>query len=202
MHLTLGVFTILISFVSYGIYVRAIWRGKAKPHAFTWLIWALLNIVVAVEQVSHNAGPGAWSTMIAAGASIVIFLLTMRSGSHSIRRLDVVCLITALVALYIHATATSSEVVVALAALVFAIGFIPTFRKAYRTPHKEKMITFALNGTKFMLAIFALSSVTFVTAVYPITLMVLNYTFVIFLLFRRRTTRPGLREYVHKLLRR
>jgi len=59
----------------------------------------------------------------------------------------------------------------ALCVTLFAtlLGFSMTLRKAWVKPHEEKAISFFLNAIKFLPAIFALSSFSFLTVAYPLT---------------------------------
>ncbi|HEV7702365.1 MAG TPA: hypothetical protein VGO63_02900 [Candidatus Paceibacterota bacterium] len=41
----LGYLAVIIEIVSYAIYFFGIWKGKTKPHAFTWFAWSFANVV-------------------------------------------------------------------------------------------------------------------------------------------------------------
>ena len=51
-----GGLLMLFSFLPYGI---GILRRRVRPHAFTWILWALINAIVCAAQLSRGAGPGA-----------------------------------------------------------------------------------------------------------------------------------------------
>lgn len=181
----LGLSTIVIAVVSYSIYLRDMFRGKTKPHSLTWFIWALLNSFIFFQQMTHDAGPGAWVTGTAAAANVVIFLLSLKYGEKHITKLDWLCLVSAL-AIFAFWFQTSDAVIsVILACIIFVLGFTPTIRKAWRRAQEETVPTFVLNSLKFFIALFALESFTIITALYPMTLFVLNIGFAFYLIFRR-----------------
>lgn len=42
MSIALALIAVALAFVSYSFYIRDIFAGRTKPHAFTWGIWAVL----------------------------------------------------------------------------------------------------------------------------------------------------------------
>lgn len=190
MNEIIGVLALGISAVSYGLYIANTLRGHTRPHAITWLIWAALNSLVFMTQVTNGAGPGAWVTGSAALANMVIFILSLRFGERSINRLDWVTLIlvTLLLGLWVQVSDPTAAIV--LAVVISALGLLPTILKASRNAHEETALTFALNGTKFLLAMTALSTVTVVTALYPLSLFVMNMGFALYLVVARRRQGP------------
>jgi len=181
----IGLLTIIIAVVSYGIYIRDTIKGRTKPHTISWVIWAVLNGFIFTQQLMHGAGPGAWVTGVAAAANILIVLLSLKYGERNITRIDWLCLVISGVVLALWLQNVNDTLTVILASIVFVVGFIPTFRKSFRKPGEETILTFALNSTKFLLALFALDQVTLVTALYPLVLGLMNGSFVIFLIIRR-----------------
>ena len=92
----------------------------------------------------------------------------------------------ALAALIIWRYTSDPNIAVILVSLAFALGFVPTFFKSYNKPGQETAVTFALNSVKFDIAVIALNSFSVASWLYPTTLFVLNGTFALFLLARRR----------------
>ncbi|MEO6110021.1 MAG: hypothetical protein ABIP50_03365 [Candidatus Saccharimonadales bacterium] len=185
----IGLISVLIAIVSYSLYFRDIFKRKTKPHAISWLVWGTLNTVICIQQLAHGAGPGAWVTGVAAFADFAIFLSAFKYGEKKITRLDWMCLAVAMVVLVLWGQDSNDIFTVILACTIFIVGMIPTFRKSLKNAHEETAITFALNGTKFFLALFALNTFTLNTALYPITLFLINGIFAVFLITRQLTTR-------------
>lgn len=190
MNELIGLVSVGIAVISYGLYISHTLIGRTKPHAVTWLIWSLLNAFVFIEQTINGAGPGAWVTGGAALANFVIFLLAMKRGDRHVTPFDWVCLALVMVLLVSWSRIADPNLAVLMAILIFIIGFIPTLRKASKNAHEETAMTFGLNGFKFFLALLALQAVTMATALYPLTLFIVNSAFALYLLIARRRQGP------------
>lgn len=189
MLLFLGILAVSIAIVSYSLYLKDVFVGYTKPHGFSWLIWAILNTLIFYQQIASGAGPGAWVTAVAAGANMLIFLVSLKYGERNITRFDWICLGLALIAVMFWLASPHPVLSVMLASSVFIIGLIPTFRKSLISAHEETAITFALNALKFLVAIFALESLTLTTLLYPLVLVIANGFFAVFLFTRQASVR-------------
>jgi hypothetical protein len=186
MNLLLGILSLVIAIISYSIYFKDMFRGRTKPHGFTWLIWAALNGLIFYQQLTHDAGPGAWVTGFAAIVDGIVFVSSLKYGSRNVSYFDWMCLLLAGIAILVWVYSVDSALSVILASSTFAIGFIPTVRKSFARPGEETAITFGLNGIKFLIALLALTTISITTALYPFVLFVLNISFAIFLLIHRK----------------
>lgn len=187
--LILGILTIIIAVCSYGLYFRDMFRGATKPHGLTWLIWAVLNGLMWYQQVQLGAGPGAWVTAVAATANLLICISAFVYGERTITRFDWLCGGLALVAISAWLNNPQGITSTILACLVFIIGLIPTFMKSLRNAAEETAATFALNGLKFFIALFALQVFSPATALYPFVLFIVNGSFALFLVGRSLAVR-------------
>jgi len=182
----IGIASLFIAALSYGAYVFNIYRGKTKPHAITWLVWSILNTLVFFEQFESGAGAGAWVTGAAGIANFIIFVLALRYGERNITRFDWLCLGLVATMLIFWSQVSDPLLVVVIAISIYLAGLFPTIRKASQKAHEETALTYGLNGFKFLLAFFALQTVTVVTALYPLTLFIVNTLFTLYLLKARQ----------------
>lgn len=174
-----------MSGVSYVFYIREIFSGKTHPHAFSWLIWALVAAVVFLAQVTEGAGTGAWVTGFTMVICSVIALLAIRRGEKRITMTDWISFIGALAAIPVWRMTADPFYAVLLVVLIDALGFYPTFRKSWNKPEDETLIAYALNGFAFLLSLFALDQLNGTTALYPAFVAVANGAFVIMAMGRR-----------------
>lgn len=182
----LGLATIVLAFIAYIPYFKNIFSGKTKPHAFSWLVWGTITAIAFFGQIAGHAGPGAWVTGVTGTFCFTIFLFSFRKGEKNITLLDWFSLTGAGIALALWFITKTPLLSVILVTLIDALGFIPTFRKSFNKPKEETLITFALSGTKFGLSLFALDNISLVTALYPASLVISNWIFVIMLIIRRK----------------
>lgn len=177
---------IILTFVGYAYYFRDIFRGKTKPHAFSWFVWSILTAIACAAQLSEGGGVGASITGLTAAISFVIFLLALRVGEKSFTRSDWVALSSALVALFLWWLTNNPLLSVILITLTDAFAFFPTFRKSYHKPYEETLIEYVLASIKFIFGVLALESFSVTTWLYPASLVCMNGAFVIMLLHRRK----------------
>lgn len=181
---------VLMTVVGYRFYFRDIFAGKTKPHAFSWLVWAVLTGIAFFGQLSDNAGPGAWVTATTAIISVAVFCLALSKGEKNITFSDKLNLLGAAVALALWFITNDPLLSVILITIVDFLVFMPTIRKSYQKPHEETLIHYVLAGLKFVLAIIALENYSLVTWLYPASLVAANLFFVFMLVVRRRKLEP------------
>ncbi len=183
----LAVIATAIGMIGYYYYFRAIFAGKTKPHAFSWLIWGTLSGIGFVAQVVDGGGAGAWSTGAGSVISFIIFFVALSRGEKYIDRIDWISLAASAIALSFWIFASAPLIAVGLIILIDASGFIPTFRKSHRKPHEEAVTQYVMAGIKHSLGILALGSYTLLTVPYVLSLAVMNFVFVAYVLHRRKS---------------
>ena len=177
---------VIIGIVSYIPYLRDMFHWTTKPHAFTWFIRALMTWIAFAAQLVDGGGAwtrAMWITML---ASTIIFIYALVIGDRRFDKLDYIFLATSLVSLlvwYLTDTPLWSVIIITIAD-VFA--FIPTFRKSRDHPYEETLITYTLSLIKMWLSVIALENFTTITALYPLSLVVMNGLFVLMSKWRRQ----------------
>ncbi len=182
----LGIIAVIIGLISYFPYIRNIFRGKTKPHAYSWLVWTILTGTAFFVQILNKGGAGAWVTGLTAVFCLVVFILALKKGEKNITLSDKLSLGSAFLALLIWYLTSNPLIAVILIIIIDALGFYPTFRKSYHKPHEETAIMFFLAGLKFGIAIIALESYTPITYLFPVYLVISNWILVSMLLIRRK----------------
>ena len=185
----IGMITVILGIVGYIPYLRDVLRGKTKPHVYTWFVWGLITLIIFALQISDNAGPGAWVTLVAGSISFSIFALGMRQGDKDITKSDTLFFVAALFALGLWLFAEQPVVAMILLVTVGMLGFVPTIRKSWNKPHTETISTYAINSFRHSLSVLALANYSILTSLFPIAWGVANGLFVILLLIRRSVTK-------------
>ena len=186
-HIILGALALTVGVLGYVPYIRDTWNGSTKPHPFTYLIWALIGTISFVAQLAKNAGPGAWAMGVPVVFGITIAILSIRKGERSIKRLDWLCLVLALVAIVIWRLTSDPLYAVLIVMVVNTLAFIPTFRKAYWKPREETASSYALGVLRSVISIPALLSFNAVTLLPLVYHIVSNTLLVAMLLIRRKS---------------
>jgi hypothetical protein len=177
---------VILTFVMFVPYVRSIHHGRTRPHAFSWIIWALSTLVVFSAQLAANGGLGAWPIGVSGLITAYIAVLAYRRHSdRSITRTDWVFLAVALAALPCWLLTSNPLTAVVLLTGVDLAGFGPTFRSAHARPHDERMGFYLLGTVRNGLAIAALEQYSLATVLFPAAVGVACLVFVVMVAYRR-----------------
>lgn len=187
----LGWFGAGLGLLGYVPYFISIIKNKTKPHAFSWFVWGLLTAIAYFAQIADGAGPGAWATGFTAVACFVIVIAAIFKGEKEITRSDWIAFISALAAIPVWYATKDPLWAIILVTIIDMIAFYPTFRKSWHKPHEEEPLAYGISGMKFFIALFALENVTITTALYPLSLVIMNWIFVGMVLSRRKTMAHG-----------
>lgn len=181
-----GIGSLIVSTISYVIYITDIIKGKTKPHSFSWLVWSVLGLTVFLIQTVEGAGAGAWVNGYSAIACAVIFLLALKFGEKKIVLVDWIFLAGACLSYVLWLVTKHALPSIILLTTIDFFGFLPTYRKSYHKPFEESASMYWLSSLKYVLSILATSNLTLVNLLYPIVLMLLNGLFTVMLYVRRR----------------
>jgi hypothetical protein len=182
-----GFIAVALAFACYAPYIWDTLRGSTRPHLFTYLIWALVSALAFFGQLAAGAGSGAWTTGVMALLAVVVLGLSFTHGTKDVTALDVVFLLVAFVALIAWYLTSDPALSVTLATAVDVCAFIPTIRKTLRAPESEHLWSWILNVLRNSASLLALASFTFVTAVYPASLLLMSIV-VVFVIVRGRAS--------------
>jgi len=174
-------------------YVRDILAGRTRPYRWTWLIWAVLAIVVCASQRADGAS---WSLLMAATQAVltsVIFVLAIRRGEGVLGTGERVML--AIAAGGVVGWMVAGEPVVATACVVVAdlIGAAMMLPKTYRDPDSETLATFALASVAGALAAGAVGRLDASLLLYPVYFCVANAAIALLIVSRRGQARAAFR---------
>ena len=154
-----GVLAAVVGIADTVPYMRDTLGRSTRPHRGTWLIWAVLAIVVCLSQRADGAS---WS-LVMAGTQVVvttaIFVLAIRLGTGGVSAID--ALMIGVAAAGVAGWLVVNEPMVATlcvvgADLIAAAMMVP---KTYRDPHSETLSTFALASLGGALAVGAVGVV-------------------------------------------
>lgn len=185
-QLALSLIATLIGIIAYFPYIRDIFLLKTKPHAFTWLIWAITQ-GTAVIGIWYGGG-GIGGLNLAAGTILVIavFLISLKHGTKNVTKSDWIVMCLAILAILVWWQFHQPVVSVIMVSAIDFIGYFPSFRKTYQEPWSETQLSWLLFGLSNVFALFALREYNFLTMSYLITLTAANFALFAICLYRRK----------------
>lgn len=182
-----GVVAIVLTFVAYTPYFLDLFKGKTKPHIFSWLIWTIVTSIIYALQVSAGAGLGSLVTLAVAVISFFVFILGLKNGNKNIKKIDVIFFFFALLAIPLWLVVDQPVLSIILLSTIDMLGFAPTARKSWDEPYSETLSLYTITTFRHALSIVALANYNIVTMLFPSTWVVANALFSIMLIMRRRT---------------
>lgn len=183
---TFSAIAIALTLLAFYPFIRAILKGKSRPHVFSWFIWSAVTFTVATAQLAGGAGVGglplALSGLITGGVAL---LALSKSADTSIYRSDWVFLGLAFTALPLWWLTSDPLAAVLILTTVDLLGFGPSIRKAWTLPHEENALFFTIGAIRNGFVILALEHYSWTTALFPAAVGIACLMFVAFILARR-----------------
>jgi hypothetical protein len=181
----IGFAAVFVGLLGYIPYYRDTLRGTTKPHPFTWLGFGCLNAISFFAQISRGGGAGAWTTAVSAVCIFGVFALALNKGEKDITTFDWICFGGTVLSILLWVITKEPLVAVIIVTIADILAFAPTFRKGYLRPDEETAIHYALSTLKYLLSLFALTAFNLTTFLFPLSVAIVNFCFVLLLLIRR-----------------
>jgi hypothetical protein len=174
MILLLTVLGFVLSFISTGIYVADILRGRTKPHLYTYVVWSIVTLIAFFGSLVSGGGYGAWIIGVTGLLTVVIVPLSVKYGTKDIKIIDAVFLCGALISIVPWLILKDPLWSVVLAVIIDICGYLPTMRKTWSAPESEILSPWAMGGVKSALAIVTLDAFSVTTVLFPAEIVVMN----------------------------
>lgn len=176
----------LLMLVSYFQYFKSLFAHQTKPHAFTWLVWAIAMSIGAAGVWVGGGGLPAITFSVGALVSFVIFLLSFKYGTRDITRGDIVALIAAFGAILMWVILDNPLWSVIMSVTIDIVAYWPTVRKTFVAPWSESLSAWVIWVFVPLFSILALDSINALTVVYYGPLLVVNILFALMIFLRRK----------------
>lgn len=184
MKTTFLIIAVILSIASTLPYAWGILQGRTKPNLVSWITWTLLTgVTTAALFSSHEYGAALFSGSVALQTASIV-LLSLKYGFVKYTRFDVACQIGALVGIILWQLFDSPTVGILVAIIIDTIGALPTVRHAWKKPHEEVWLAYAIAvvGGLFVLASF--EEYSWVTVPYAMYSISINALFACIILSR------------------
>jgi predicted permease len=181
-----GIIGGILNVVSFIPYLLDIFKGKTKPHSYTWLIWSIIQTTGTIAIFLNGGAYGALGLAIGSLFCIAIFFLSFKYGTRNVTKFDSTLLIGALLAILVWIFTKNALYSIILVSVIDFSGYLPTARKGYEEPHTETISLYVMNAMTDILGLLALSTYSATTVLYLATLLFANTSLVTLLTLRRR----------------
>lgn len=170
-------------------YIRDTLRGSTRPHRGTWLIWALLAVVVSFSLEADGATWSLVMPVVQAVLTALILLLAVRYGVGGLRPVELAMM--ALAGAGVAGWLVASEPLIATLCVVIAdsLGAAMMIPKTVRDPDSETLSTFALASVAGALSAGAVGAFDPALLLYPVYYALVNGAIALLIVGRRRALR-------------
>ncbi len=148
-------------------YILAIYRGKVRPHRFTWLIWFLAKALIVATQYQEAAR---WSLVLGAAGVLIagtVFVISIKRGVGGVSTQDRLALLLSVVSLVAWVATQEALYGLFFAIAADAIGTLLTVAKTYRLRGSESTLVWGMAVIASLLGLLAVDTYTLGQAAFP-----------------------------------
>ncbi len=175
----------ILAFVGNISYLKDVFKGRVKPHPYTWFIWSIVSMTTFFGGLAKGAGIGALPTGVAEAFTIIIFFFSLRDllrgNTEHIRTIDHYFLAIALLGLIPWALTKDPTISVIVVVLIDLVAFMPTLRKTWRHPETEQPVLYTMNVARHILTLFSLQTYNIATTIHSIAMICTNTVMTMFI---------------------
>lgn len=182
----MGLLSVVLAFLAFGIYGWQTLAGQARPHPLSWLLFGILSFTGFLIQKDQGAGAGSWVLLAMTAICLFLSVAGFVKGERNFTWQEWAFLLVSCIVFIFYLVEKEPTTAAVLATTVDAFAFGPTFTRGWRHPHKDSVTSFLLNGLKFIPSLLAMESVSIATCLYPASLVLLNIAVAVMLVHRRR----------------
>jgi len=194
-YFAFAVAAIIVATIRYGTYFHTIYQGKTKPHAFSWLLWGTVTGIGTFAQFSLEGGPSVWALGFVSSTCLFIAVLAFFIGERDYQKSDFAALFACALAIPIWQTTQNPVLALIVIISIDLLTYWPTIRKSYHKPQTEPPISYGFAGLRYFLMLFAVPNPSWETLMYPFFLMMTDWAFALYVIFRRWQLGYPLHEY-------
>lgn len=171
---SIAVVAALLAIVGNVPYLIDIFKGRVKPHPYTWFIWSIVSCTIFFGQLAKGAGVGAIPTAASEVFTIIIFFFSLKYGFKNIKKMDTVLLVVALLGFIPWILTKDPTISVIIAVSIDFIAFVPSLRKTWADPTTETPVLYSMNVFRHILMLFSLQAYNVATTLHSIVMITTN----------------------------
>ncbi len=180
------VISTLLVLISPVVYIHSILYGDTRPHRTTRFVVLVITLFSTLSLVDTGFKAAFWLAAASAVQALVVFALSLKRGIGGWSRLDISCLLIAVLGVLLWQTTNKPIIGLYASILADIIGYIPAYVKTYKWPDTENWPFFAMDAIASMFSLAATSVLTAYTLGYPIYILLANVSMVGLILIRRK----------------
>jgi len=157
-------------------YIRAMFKGHAKPNRVTWLMWSVAPFVATAASVSMGADLAALPVFMAGFAPFMIFVASFLSKKAywKLSTFDYACGGVSALAVLLWFLTSDPFLAIALSIIADALAAAPTIIKAWHEPKTESIWPFLIGALTPFTSFLVASTLSISEVSFPSYLILIN----------------------------
>lgn len=186
MSLFLVILSNFLSIASTFPYLAGVVKGVVKPRIITWIIWSILTGVSCIASLFEGQYVTMTLLIVTTALTSSVAILGWRHGSKQVNKLDITCLICALVGIVIWRLSNSPGLAVIVMLIADLMGGLPTLIHSWQKPNEEEWRTFSISAVGSFCTLLAVNSWKITAFAFPLYLVVMGLTYSTIIITRRK----------------
>jgi hypothetical protein len=167
------------------VYIHSIFKRETRPHRTTRFVLLLIT-AISTWALFGSRGAGFWLALASTVQAAAVFAISIKRGMGGWARLDVSCLVLALIGIVVWRTTGQPIVGLYVSILADFIGYVPALAKTYKYPHTEDWRFFAIDTVASIFSLAALNHFSALSASYPAYIFLANFSMVVLIFDRKK----------------
>ncbi len=176
----------LIAALGFLPYLKETISGKVRPRIASWATWSLVTGIATIAALSEHAYTSAFLTGIATLIELLILIMALRKGDYDYNWIDGTSQAISVIGIVAWLTTSNAAWAIFFNIVADFFGAVPTFYHSWISPHHEQWQPFIISGIGASISFIAVSTITLVTAGFPIYLALVGFALGLNIYFRQK----------------
>ncbi len=163
-------------------YMLDAYKKRITPHRITWGIFTLVDMIAIANQLAAGATNSVWLVVGFCVANLTIFVLSLRHGSGSTERLDIIVLCGAIFGVIVWQISGHPIASIIANLVVITLAMAPTYKKGWIDPKSEIPTVFLFGAIASLLAAVSVGRLDYILLLTPVYTVVIQGTLFIILI--------------------
>lgn len=150
--------------------------GKAQPNRITWLLWGIFPMIIFMAQRVQGVRDLSWASFVAGFTPLLILAASFfnKKAYWKSEPRDYYLMAAAIIGIILWVVTDNPNLALLLSLLADLLAAIPTLIKAYRHPHSESWIAYAVSTFGFGISFLSVQIYTIENTAFVSYLFLLN----------------------------
>lgn len=175
-------FTVPISLIAIGFYIKDMLTGTVRPNRVSWLFWGIAPVLGAyIGYASGVPIPLLIATFMSGAGCFLVLLVSFfnKNAYWKTTSFDITCGVISAISIIIWITTKNGVLSLIFAVLADLSAGIPTMIKSWRQSETESSLPYALGIITALTTILIIKNFTVLNVIFPLYLISANTIIVI-----------------------